>query len=72
VRVDREVDGDEARFAVLRVVWSEDLAEAEVSRLQELNAETGCRYFSQHTRSIGESVRRTNGWLRERSGMNLL
>jgi hypothetical protein len=41
---------DEARFTVRRIVWSEELAEAEVHRLQELNADAGCQYFWQYTR----------------------
>jgi hypothetical protein len=50
IRVDLDVDDDEARFTVRRIVWSEELAEAEVRRLQELNADKGARYLWQYTR----------------------
>ena len=50
IRVDLDVKDDEARFTVRRIVWSEELAEAEVQRLQELNADKGCRYLWQYTR----------------------
>jgi hypothetical protein len=50
IRVDLDVEDDEARFTVRRIVWSEELAEAEVQRLQELNADKGARYLWQYTR----------------------
>jgi len=50
IRVDLDVKDDEARFTVRRIVWSEELAEAEVRRLQELNEEKGARYLWQYTR----------------------
>ena len=50
IRVDLDVKDDEARFTVRRIVWSEELAEAEVQRLQELNADKGARYLWQCTR----------------------
>ncbi|TML46375.1 MAG: hypothetical protein E6G19_01850 [Actinobacteria bacterium] len=50
VRVDLDTKDDEARFSVSQVVWSEDLAEAEVLRLRELNADKGCGYFWRYTR----------------------
>ena len=50
IRVDLEVEDDEARFTVRRIVWSEELAEAEVQRLKELNADKGARYLWQYTR----------------------
>jgi len=50
IRGDLDVKDDEARFTVRRIVWSEELAEAEVQRLQELNADKGCRYLWQYTR----------------------
>jgi hypothetical protein len=50
VRVDLDVKDDEARFTVRRIVCSEELAEAEVQRLQELNADKGARYLWQFTR----------------------
>ena len=37
-------------MTVKHVVWSQDEAEAEVSRLNELNADKGCQYFCQYTR----------------------
>jgi hypothetical protein len=50
IRVDLDVEDDEARFTVRRIVWSEELAEAEVQRLQALNADKGARYLWQYTR----------------------
>ena len=50
IRVDLDVEDDEARFTVRRIVWNEELAEAEVQRLQELNADKGARYLWQYTR----------------------
>jgi hypothetical protein len=50
IRVDLDMNDDESRFTVKRIVWSEDLAETEVRRLSELNADKRCRYFSQYTR----------------------
>ena len=50
IRVDLDVKDDEARFTVRRIVWSEELAEAEVQRLKELNADKGARYLWQYTR----------------------
>jgi hypothetical protein len=50
IRVDLDVKDDEARFTVRRIVWSEELAQAEVQRLQELNADKGARYLWQYTR----------------------
>jgi hypothetical protein len=50
IRVDLDVKDDEARFTVRRIVWSEELAEADVQRLQELNADKSARYLWQYTR----------------------
>jgi hypothetical protein len=50
IRVDLDVKDDDARYTVRRIVWSEELAEAEVQRLQELNADKGARYLWQYTR----------------------
>jgi hypothetical protein len=50
VRVDLNAGEEEDPFTVRRVVWSEELAEAEVRRLEELNADKGCRYLWQYTR----------------------
>jgi hypothetical protein len=50
IRVDLDGKDDEARFTVRRIVWSEELAEAEVQRLKELNADKGARYLWQYTR----------------------
>jgi hypothetical protein len=47
VGVDLDVKDDEARYTVRRIVWSEELAETEVRRLEELNADKRCRYFWQ-------------------------
>lgn len=50
VRVDDEAPSDEERFTVRRIVWDQDLAESELKRLAELNADKSCRYFWQYTR----------------------
>jgi hypothetical protein len=50
IRIDLDVEDDEARFTARRIVWSEELAEAEVERLQELNADKGARCLWQYTR----------------------
>jgi len=49
VRVDLDVNDDEMRFTVVRVLPSEERADAEVHRLQQVNAEKRCRYFWQYT-----------------------
>ena len=50
VRIDEDAPSDELRFTVRRIVWDEALAEAEVRRLSEVNADKSCRYFWQYTR----------------------
>jgi hypothetical protein len=50
IRIDLDVKDDEARFTVRRIVWTEELAEAEVQRLQELNADKGAIPLWQYTR----------------------
>lgn len=50
VRYEPDVPDLEHCVTIKEVVWSEDLAEAEVTRLNELNAEKGCIYFWQMTR----------------------
>ncbi len=50
VRVDHDSPTDEERFTVRRIVWDEQLAESEVRRLSEVNADKGCAYFWQYTR----------------------
>lgn len=50
VRVDRFQEDDEHRFTVKRVVWSQDVAEREVQRLNEVNADKDCIYLWQYTR----------------------
>ena len=35
---------------VKKVLWSQEEAEAEVERLNQLNSDKGCRYFWQYTR----------------------
>jgi hypothetical protein len=47
VGIDLDVKDDEARYTVRRIVWSEELAETEVRRREELNADKRCRYFWQ-------------------------
>jgi len=51
VRIDADVQNDEDRFTVTRVVWDEAFADSEVARLNELNAPKGARYFWQATRA---------------------
>lgn len=50
VRVDHDASTDEDRFTVRRIVWDEQLAESEVRRLSEVNADKRCAYFLQYTR----------------------
>jgi hypothetical protein len=50
VRVDHDAATDEERFTVRRIVWDEELADGEVQRLTELNADKSCGYFWQYTR----------------------
>ena len=50
LRIDLDYEDDEDRVSVKRVVWDQGLAEAEVQRLNELNAGKSCRYFWQYTR----------------------
>ena len=40
----------EHQVTVKEVLWSLELAEAEVARLNQLNADKGCRYVWQATR----------------------
>jgi hypothetical protein len=44
-------DDAEMYITVKEVVWTEEAAEAEVDRLNALNAGKGCRYFLQYTRA---------------------
>jgi hypothetical protein len=58
VRID-EFDSSvtlEDMITVKDVVWSIEQAEAEVSRLNELNESKGCRYFWQTTRLIANDA----------------
>jgi hypothetical protein len=50
VRIDRDQKADEHRYTVKRVVWSEELAESEVERLNAVNADKNCLYLWQYTR----------------------
>ena len=53
VRIDEFQSDDvspEHKITVKRIVWSQEVAEAEVERLNSLNQEKGCRYFWQYTR----------------------
>jgi hypothetical protein len=43
-------DVSESDVTVRKVVWSQEAAESEVSRLNSLNADKGARYFWQITR----------------------
>jgi hypothetical protein len=49
IRIDDFLDEPD-RFTVTRIVWEEALAQSEVKRLNELNAEKGSRYVWQATR----------------------
>jgi hypothetical protein len=51
VRIDADVEHDEDRFTVTRIVWDEAFAESEVARLNELNSDKGAAYFWQATRA---------------------
>jgi hypothetical protein len=51
VRIDVDIENDEDRFTVTRIVWDEAFADSEVARLNELNAAKGARYFWQATRA---------------------
>jgi hypothetical protein len=50
IRIDFDLRDDEDRVTVKRVVRTLELAEAEVARLNEINADKRCRYFWQYTR----------------------
>jgi hypothetical protein len=50
LRIDLDYEAHEDRLTVRRVVWDQALAEAEVQRLNDLNAGKDCRYFWQYTR----------------------
>jgi hypothetical protein len=41
---------DEERYTVKRIVWTEEAADAEVERLNRVNADKNCRYFWRYTR----------------------
>lgn len=50
VRVDLDQTDEQSRVSVARVVWDMAYAEAEVARLNSVNADKDCRYFWQYTR----------------------
>ena len=50
VRFDRNVQSWENSFTVKKIVRTQDLAESEVKRLNEVNADKDCSYFWQTTR----------------------
>lgn len=53
IRVETDTDPDTAwenRITIVRVVADSEFADAEVERLNALNAHKGCRYFKQLTR----------------------
>ena len=62
VRLDPGLGALEDQITVKAIVRSRDIAEAEVRRLNELNAAKGCRYVWQRTRllqsdeTVGESA----------------
>jgi hypothetical protein len=50
VRFDRHVQSWENTFTVKEIVRTQDIAESEVKRLNDVNAEKDCLYFWQTTR----------------------
>jgi hypothetical protein len=50
IGIDPDQDSEQNRVTVKRVVWDEALAESEVQRLNELNADAESFYFWQYTR----------------------
>ena len=57
VRIDNyPTDELENNITIKEIVWSLEEAEAEVARLNELNASKGCRYFWQSTRLIAANA----------------
>lgn len=50
VRFDRDVHSWENSFSVKEIVRTQDIAESEVKRLNEVNADKDCLYFWQTTR----------------------
>ena len=50
VRFDRFADTPENSFTVKEIVRSQAIAESEVNRLNEVNADKDCMYFWQTTR----------------------
>jgi hypothetical protein len=50
VRFDPEMGEPENQVTVKEIVVSQEIADAEVARLNRLNADKGCVYFSQITR----------------------
>jgi hypothetical protein len=57
VELDSDLDWSD-RITVKEVVSSEELAQREVQRLNQLNAGKGCLYFATHTRvfPLGQSA----------------
>ena len=68
VRVDHPVDpaSVEPRVTLTKAFWDEEEAEAEVRRLNELNGEKGCEYFSRIVRLARHPKRRLDGETVER------
>jgi hypothetical protein len=54
VRFDRFMQSSENSFTVKKIVSAQAVAEAEVNRLNELNADKNCTYFWQATRLFPE------------------
>ena len=50
VRFDRDMESWENSFTVKEIVRTQDIAESEVKRLNEVNADKDCLYFWQTTR----------------------
>ena len=50
IRFDPDISAIEDQITVTEIVSEQSIAEAEVARLNELNAAKGCRYFWQPTR----------------------
>lgn len=52
VRLDEGPGDDTGRITVKEIFWTLEHAEQEVARLNELNADKGCRYFWTPTRVV--------------------
>lgn len=56
LRAEEEVTNPEWHITVTKVLRSQSAAEQEVARLNQLNAEKGCRYFLQATQLVEDEA----------------